>query len=60
MVMTRHSDPRTGETTYKLTNLNRSEPAKSLFEVPTDYTIKEGMHSGTPAPARMKKLANPE
>jgi hypothetical protein len=60
VVMTRHSDPRTGETTYKLTNLNRSEPAKSLFEVPTDYTIKEGMHSGTPAPARMKKLANPE
>ena len=60
VVMTRHSDPRSGETTYKLTNINRTEPAKSLFEVPSDYTIKEGLHSGTPVPARMKKLANPE
>ena len=42
MVMTRQSDPRTGETTYKLTNINRAEPAKSLFEVPTGYTVKEG------------------
>ena len=60
VVMTRNSDPRTGETTYKLTNINRAEPAKSLFEVPSDYTIKEG--PGAPpriAPLR-KKLANPE
>jgi hypothetical protein len=42
VVMTRHSDPRFGETTYKLTNINRTEPAKSLFEVPSDYTVKEG------------------
>ncbi len=58
VVMTRHSDPRQGETTYKLTNINRTEPAKSLFEVPSDYTIKEGPRG--PVPARMKKLANPE
>jgi TonB family protein len=38
--MTRHSDPRFGETTYRLINIDRSEPAKSLFEVPADYTIK--------------------
>ena len=55
VVMTRHSDPRTGETTYKLTNINRSEPAKSLFEVPADYTIKSGFE----APLR-RKLLNPE
>jgi hypothetical protein len=55
VVMTRHSDPRMGETTYKLTNINRSEPAKILFEVPSDYTIKSGME----APLR-KKLLNPE
>jgi hypothetical protein len=60
VVMTRHSDPRTGETTYKLTNINRTEPVKSLFEVPSDYTIKESPHAGPPLPARMKKLANPE
>ena len=60
VVMTRHSDPRSGETTYKLTNINRTEPAKSLFEVPSDYTIKEGQPTRAPLPARVKKLANPE
>jgi hypothetical protein len=41
VVMSRHSDPLVGETVYKLTNINRGEPARSLFEVPSDYTIKE-------------------
>ena len=40
VVLTRHSDPRYGETTYRLTNINRSEPARGLFEVPSDFTIK--------------------
>ncbi len=40
-VMTRHRDPRSGETTYRLTNINRSEPDRSLFELPSDYTIRE-------------------
>jgi len=40
--------------------INRTEPAKSLFEVPSDYTVKEGMHSAPPLPPRVKKLANPE
>ncbi|HWQ54303.1 MAG TPA: hypothetical protein VN442_11500 [Bryobacteraceae bacterium] len=39
VVMSRNNDPRTGETTYRLTNLSRSEPPRSLFEVPADYTI---------------------
>jgi hypothetical protein len=61
VVMTRHSDPRSGETNYKLTNINRAEPAKSLFEVPADYTIKSGNHVGPTAfPPRTRKLANPE
>lgn len=42
VVMTRHSDPRFGETSYKLTNISRSEPPRSLFEVPADYTVKSG------------------
>ena len=41
VVKSRHSDPRSGETVYALTNINRSDPAHSLFEVPADYTIKE-------------------
>jgi hypothetical protein len=41
LVMSKNSDPRTGETTYRLTNIDRSEPDPSLFQVPADYTVKE-------------------
>lgn len=51
VVMTRHSDPRMGETTYRLTNINRSEQAHTLFEVPADYTIQE---APMPGPMRFK------
>jgi hypothetical protein len=36
-VLSKHSDPRMGETTFRLTNISRSEPAASLFQVPADY-----------------------
>jgi hypothetical protein len=39
LVMSKHSDPRMGETTYRLTNINRTEPDRTLFEVPADYTL---------------------
>ena len=45
VVMTKHSDPRFGETTYRLTNISRSEPDHSLFEVPSDFNITEGRAS---------------
>ncbi|MDT7542727.1 MAG: hypothetical protein QOE33_2631 [Acidobacteriota bacterium] len=41
VVMTRHSDPRFGETTYRLTNISRAEPDHSLFEVPAGFKITE-------------------
>jgi hypothetical protein len=41
LVMTRHSDPRSGETTYRLSNIVRAEPGAGLFEVPADYTIRD-------------------
>ena len=41
LVLTKQSDPRMGETTYRLTNIHRSEPDRSLFEVPSDYSVKE-------------------
>jgi hypothetical protein len=41
LVMTHHSDPRTGESSYRLTNIVRAEPDPSLFQVPPGYTIKE-------------------
>jgi len=40
LVMTKHSDPRSGETTYRLQNIVRAEPDRSLFAVPADYTLK--------------------
>jgi hypothetical protein len=42
IIMTRHADPRSGETLYRLTNIIRGEQDRSLFEVPADYTIQEG------------------
>jgi hypothetical protein len=41
VVMSRHSDPRFGETTYRLANVSRAEPDKALFEVPSDYTVED-------------------
>ena len=41
LVMTRHSDPRTGESSYRLQNIIRAEPDRSLFMVPADYTVKD-------------------
>lgn len=40
-VLSKHSDPRSGEHTYRLTALKRDEPAASLFVVPADYTLRE-------------------
>lgn len=41
VVLTIHRDPRFGETIYRLTNINRSEPNPSLFQVPGDYSVKD-------------------
>lgn len=40
-VMTRHSDPRMGETVYRLTGIVRGEQPKDLFELPSDYTVRD-------------------
>lgn len=47
-VMTRHIDPRVGETTYKLTNISRANPDASLFTVPSDFAVSEGAMKGGP------------
>ncbi len=41
IVYRRHTDPRFGETTYRLSNLSTDEPDKALFGVPEGYTIVE-------------------
>jgi hypothetical protein len=45
VVMSKHTDPRMGENTYRLTGINRAEPSRTLFELPSDYTIKESVGS---------------
>lgn len=42
VVMSKRSDPRMGEQTFRLTNIARSEPDPSLFAVPADFRIVEG------------------
>jgi hypothetical protein len=45
-VMTKRSDPRSGETNFSLKNINRSSPPPYLFEVPSDYTVSAGGRGG--------------
>lgn len=39
LVLSKHSDPRFGETVYRLTDIQRNEPDPSLFQVPSDYRL---------------------
>jgi len=48
-VLSEHSDPRMGKTTYALKNISRGEPSPALFQVPSDYTVKD-----TPDPFTQK------
>lgn len=38
-VMTKHSDPRMGETVYTVTGVSRANPDASLFQLPSDYQV---------------------
>ncbi len=40
-VYSKRSDPRVGDTIYRLANIKRNEQPIALFSVPTDYTVKE-------------------
>jgi hypothetical protein len=46
VVMIKRSDPRMGTTTFQLTNIQKQEPDASLFQVPADYTLKQGGPGG--------------
>jgi hypothetical protein len=37
---TERHDPRTGDVIFQLTNIRRTEPQRSIFQVPAGYTIK--------------------
>ena len=40
LVLTKHVDPRAGETTYRITGITRGEPNASLFELPAGVVVK--------------------
>jgi hypothetical protein len=54
VVMSRHADPRFGETVYRLTNIVRAEPSAELFQVPAGYSIEENSRVRAVAPLKRK------
>jgi len=45
-VLIKRSDPLIGDATIQYTNIQRQEPEASLFQVPADYTVKQGPPRG--------------
>jgi hypothetical protein len=41
LIIRKHSDPRFGETVYKLSNITRNEPDPSLFQPPSDFRVMD-------------------
>ena len=48
MILVKHSDPRTGDTVYRLTHIDRTEPPASLFQVPPGYTSTQAVAPAMP------------
>jgi hypothetical protein len=46
VVMTKRSDPRSGETTFQMASIARTEPSASLFQVPADYSVSKAAPRG--------------
>jgi len=41
VLMSKRSDPRTGDVVYRLANISRTDPTRSLFEAPPGFTVRE-------------------
>jgi hypothetical protein len=41
VVLSKHSDPRTGDESFRLTNIRKGEPGAYLFQAPAGYQINE-------------------
>src|SRR5271168_1708502 len=50
VVKSTHTDPQFGTTTYTVTNLQKTEPAATLFAVPAGYTVTAGGGRGHGGP----------
>ena len=47
VVQSKRDDPRFGESTFSLNNIQKGEPPADLFQVPNDYTISSGPRERT-------------
>jgi hypothetical protein len=52
VVQSHHSDPWSGDVTYKIANVRRADQPHTLFEAPADFAVSEGGHrrQGPPPP----------
>ena len=58
IVLMKHNDPRFGETTFRLTNILRGEPAPELFQLPDGITVVDANRGDGPRPFR-RPIGNP-
>jgi hypothetical protein len=42
-VLIKRNDPRGGQTVFQLSNIVRGEPDAMLFQIPSDYTVTQGI-----------------
>jgi hypothetical protein len=42
VVQSSRNDPRSGVTTYQLSNISTAEPAETLFQLPSGLTLQQG------------------
>jgi hypothetical protein len=54
VVYSKHTDPRFGEQTYRLTNISRGEPSLDLFSPPANFTIVDGHNPHVKLPSLPK------
>ena len=58
IVLMKHHDPRFGETTFRLTNILRGEPAPELFQLPDGIKVLDANRENMPRPYR-RPVENP-
>src|SRR5581483_785108 len=52
-ILAKRTDPRSGQSIYSVTNIQRAEPQASLFQVPSDYKIQDANVHGSGGPRRV-------
>jgi hypothetical protein len=55
LVLSKRSDPRVGETVYRLTNIKLGEPDAALFQIPSGFTTQQEQ----PGPMRLRRPGPP-